>query len=77
MYSYILFVLPQSKFFPTVKSKKLDVQKPLDHDVMNCIVEQIVERCGIMKVKLVIGQKLFKRKAAEIKKMVDMSTHAK
>ena len=65
----------QSKFFPTVKAKKLDVLKPLDHDVMNCIVEQIVERSGTAKIKLVIGQKLFKRKAAEIKRMVDMSTH--
>ena len=66
---------PQSKFFPTVKAKKLDVLKPLDHDVMNCIVEQIVERSGTAKIKLVVGQKLFKRKSAEIKKMVDMSTH--
>ena len=59
-----------------MKAKKLDVLKPLDHDVMNCIVEQIVERSPPMKVKLVVGQKLFKRKAAEIKKTIEQSTHA-
>ena len=46
-------------------------------DCISCILT--VFRCGYMtpKVKIVVGMKLFKRKQAEIKKVVEDSSHIK
>ena len=65
----------QSKFFPTVKAEKIDGKTPLDHDDVNNLINQINQRFGSMKVKIVVGQKLFKRKHLEIKTMIENSSH--
>ncbi len=44
---------------------------------LNEVIDKIVKKFGSMKVKLVVGQKLFKRKLPEIKIMVENSTHFK
>eukprot|EP00094_Tigriopus_californicus_P013094 TCALIF_12663-PA protein Name:"Protein of unknown function" AED:0.36 eAED:0.36 QI:0/0.66/0.42/1/1/1/7/0/908 len=63
------------KFFPTLKAKKIDVVKPVDHILVNGIIEKIIQHLGSMQVKLVVGHKLFRKKAPEIKLMVDKSSH--
>ena len=39
------------------------------------MIENIVKCYGLMQVKLVIGHKLYKKKAAEIKNMIEKSSH--
>jgi hypothetical protein len=50
-------------------------KKPVDHNLINSLIGKIVENFGLMKVKIVVGQKLFKKKASEIKEMIDKSSH--
>ena len=64
----------QSKYFPTVKKELIDKCEN-KHDATNRVISKIVTRNGLMKVKIVVGAKLFKRKSTEIRDMVDKSTH--
>lgn len=65
----------QDKFFPTVKAKATGPLKIIDHDVVNSVSLKINQFYGKVSVKVVVGQKLFKKKSAEIKTMIDNSTH--
>jgi len=48
-----------------------------DNDTINAIVDRILPRFAHtpMKIKIVVGQKLFQRKSQEIKKIIENSTH--
>ena len=50
-------------------------KKPVDHELVNSLVTKIVLRHGTVKVKIVVGQKLFKKKMMEIKEMIEKSSH--
>eukprot|EP00095_Tigriopus_kingsejongensis_P007962 maker-scaffold135_size322082-snap-gene-0.12 protein:Tk07962 transcript:maker-scaffold135_size322082-snap-gene-0.12-mRNA-1 annotation:"GH12290" len=63
------------KYFTSLTAKKIDPTKPVDHILVNGIIERIVQHLGPMTVKLVVGHKLFKKKAKEIKDMVEKSSH--
>merc|ERR1719210_2381485 len=64
-----------NKYFPTVQKVHLNGSK-IDYGLVNDLVEKIMQYKFIpMKIKIVVGQKLFKRKQAEIKKIIEDSTH--
>ena len=49
--------------------------QPIDQERLADMIENIVKCYGLMQVKLVIGHKLYKKKAAEIKNMIEKSSH--
>jgi hypothetical protein len=63
-----------AKYFPTIKKIRLDGSK-VDHNMTSIIVDRVLNRNLPMKIKIVIGQKLFKRKSQEIKTIIENSTH--
>jgi len=65
----------QKKYFPRIHGRLIGDKKPVDHNLINSLIGKIVENFGLMKVKIVVGQKLFKKKASEIKEMIDKSSH--
>ena len=64
----------QSKYFPTIKRILLDDGKK-ETATISMVIDRIHQRYSPMKVKIVVGQKLFKRKAQEIKATIERSTH--
>ena len=66
----------QTKHFPIIKRIHLKSGKA-DNDTVNAIVDRILPRFAHtpMKIKIVVGQKLFQRKSQEIKKIIENSTH--
>jgi len=61
-----------------VKESIVQEKKPLDHKALQSVAEKIIAHFSkktAFKVKLVIGQKLFKRKQAEIKATIEESSH--
>ena len=67
-----MFVSSQGKHFPTVKDYKLKSQTT---DSINQLVQRVEERFGRLKVNLVIGAKLYKKKLAEITKTLEDGVH--
>jgi hypothetical protein len=47
----------------------------MDQDVANSVSLKLSQFYGKFNVKVVIGQKLYKKKASEIKTMIEDSTH--
>lgn len=65
-----------AKFFPTIKDNLLGMKN--DSATVASIVDRLLsaqKALPPMKVKIVVGQKLFKRKCSEIKSVIDNSTH--
>ena len=65
----------QKKYFPRIRDQVIGNKKPVDHNLVNSLIAKIVENFGLMKVKIVVGQKLFKKKSQEIKAMIEKSSH--
>ena len=65
----------QKKFFPRIHGHLIGNKKPVDHELVSSLVGKIVLRHGTVKVKIVVGQKLFKKKQPEIKEMIEKSSH--
>merc|ERR1712083_19641 len=66
-----------TKFFPTVNKVVLGKSKG-DANTITTLVDKILYKTDQfvpMKVKIVVGQKLFKRKSNEIKASIENSTH--
>ena len=74
-WKYYLYSV-QIKHFPIIKRIHLKSGKA-DNDTINAIVDRILPRFAHtpMKIKIVVGQKLFQRKSQEIKKIIENSTH--
>ena len=63
-------------YFPQVTKGKLNAKRgPVNHEVTNSIIDKIYLKYGMMKIKVVVGMKLFKRKQTDIKSMIEQSTH--
>ena len=60
-----------------MKAEKIDVEKPPDLRLVASCVDKIVSYYSHMtpRIKIVVGMKLFKRKQADIKIMVEQSSH--
>ena len=64
----------QTKFFPTIKSQA--VPGKADSGTITPLVDRLLRhKDQPTKVKIVVGQKLFKRKSQEIKTSIENSTH--
>lgn len=61
----------QKNFFPTISTQYLCTRK----EEVGTVSAAVASTFGTMKVKLVIGKKLFKKSMSDIKTMVENSTH--
>ena len=70
------FSLTQSKYFPTIKTVHIiEKNGKVDTNTVNAVVDSILPRFAPMKIKIVVGKQLFKRKQNEIKESIENSTH--
>lgn len=65
----------QSKHFPTIKRVHFGDKNTQNRGMLESLVDRITLQNVPMKVKIVIGLKLFKRKSQEIKTSIENSTH--
>ena len=65
----------QSKHFPTIKRVHFGDKNTQNKGMLENLVDRLTLQNVPMKVKIVIGLKLFKRKMQEIKNSIDNSTH--
>jgi len=64
-----------SKHFPTIKRVHFGDKNTQNKGMLENLVDKLTLQNVPMKVKIVIGLKLFKRKMQEIKNSIDNSTH--
>ncbi len=70
-----IYKILQTEFFPQVTKSLFKKNKPVNHELTNSILEKIFLKYGMMKIKVVIGMKLFKRRHSDIKSIIEQSTH--